>query len=175
MIKILFSLIVLQGIAFEPMNLLAVMFLCWNLTMMYMKRLWNLFWRNLNLIWSLAFLLDLPHIHHSKKKLESILIVSKLTLIIINCLFHNYYASHFRLMFYILCRNIQPNHFWFVPFYTLQDFFPNPLSSNYLLGYAEDIVRHMASLPSPKSSRSKRSYDHGVVNLIDYETTKCLE
>ncbi len=153
------------------MSPLVVMFLCWSLTMMYMKRLWNLFWKNLNLIWSLAFLLDLPHIRHLKRELKSILIVSKLTLIIINCLFHNYYASHFRSMFYVLCRDIQLDHFQFVP----QDLFPSPPLSNYLPRYAEDIVQHMASLPSPKSSRSERSYDHGVVNLIDYEATKCLE
>jgi len=33
----------------------------------------------------------------------------------------------------------------------------------------------MASLSSPKSSRGERSYDHGVLNLIDYEVTNCLE
>ncbi len=45
-------------------------------------------------------------IHHPKKKLESISIVSKLTLVIIDYLFHSYYAFHFKLMFYVLCKNI---------------------------------------------------------------------
>jgi len=49
------------------------------------------------------------------------------------------------------------------------------LLSNYLPKYVEDIARHMASLPFPKFFRSKRSYDHGVLNLIDDEATKCLE
>jgi hypothetical protein len=49
------------------------------------------------------------------------------------------------------------------------------LLSNYLPRYAKDVVQHMASLPSPNSFRSKRSYDHGVLNLIDDEATKCLE
>jgi len=55
--------------------------------------------------------------------------------------------------------------------YVLKDFFPSPPPSNYLPRYAKDIVQHMASLPSPKSSRNERSYDHGVLNLIDFETT----
>jgi hypothetical protein len=47
--------------------------------------------------------------------------------------------------------------------------------SKYLLKYVEDVAWHMASLPSPKSSRSERLYDHGVLNLIDYEAIECLE
>ncbi len=136
-----------------------------------MKRLSNLFWRNLNLMWSLVFLLNLPQIHHLKKECKSISIVSKLTLVIIECLFHNYFSSHSRLIFY---RDIQPYHFWFVSFYVLRDF-PNPLLNKYLLKYSKDISQHMASFPSLKSSRNERSYDHGVLNLIDYEATKCLE
>ncbi len=105
-LKYYFLLIFWQGIAFELVSILVAMFLCYNLTMMYMKRLWNHVWKNLNLIWSLAFLLNLSQIHHPKKKLKSILIVSKLTLVIIDFLFHNYFASHFRLMFYVLCKDI---------------------------------------------------------------------
>jgi len=60
-------------------------------------------------------------------------------------------------------------------FYALKNFFPSPLPSNYLLGYVKDIVRHMASLPTPNSFNNKRSYDHGVLNLINGETTKCLD
>jgi hypothetical protein len=59
-IKILFSMIALQGIAFELINILATIFLCFNQTMMFMKRLSNLFWISLNLMWNLAFLFDLP-------------------------------------------------------------------------------------------------------------------
>jgi hypothetical protein len=54
-----------------------------------------------------------------------------------------------------------------VSFYALRDFFPS-LLNNYLLRYVED-VQHIASLPCPKSFSSKRSYDHGVLNLIDNE------
>jgi hypothetical protein len=60
-------------------------------------------------------------------------------------------------------------------FYALSELFTSPLPNNYLLKYAKDIAQHMASLPSPKSSKSERSYDHGVLNLIDYEATECLE
>jgi hypothetical protein len=74
-------------------------------------------------------------------------------------------------MFYVLCKDIHPNHFWFILFYVLKDFFPNPPPNNYLPGYAKDNVQHMTSLPSPKSFRNKRSYDDGVLNLIDFETT----
>jgi hypothetical protein len=101
--------------------------------------------------------------------------MNKLTLVIIDCFFHNYSTSHFRLMFYVLCRDIQPDHSWFVPFYALKVFFPSPPLNNCLLGCVKDVARHIASLPSPKSSGSERSYDHGVLNLIDYEAIKCLE
>jgi hypothetical protein len=101
--------------------------------------------------------------------------MSKLTLVIIDFLFHSYSTSHFRLMFYVLCKYIQPDHYRFIPFYALRNFFPSPPLSNYLPRYAEDVAWHMASLPSPKSSRSERSYDHGVFNLIDNEATWCLE
>ncbi len=134
-----------------------------------MKRLSNLFWRSLNLIWNLAFLFNLPQICHLRRECGSILIMNKLTLVIIDCLFHSYFASHFRLMFYVLCRDIQPNHSWFISFCALRDFFPSPPLCNYLPKYAKEIAQHMASLPSPKSSRSERSHDHGVLNLIDYE------
>jgi hypothetical protein len=60
-------------------------------------------------MWNLAFLLDLPYIRHLRRKCELILIMSMLTLVIIECLFHNYFASQSRLMFYVLCRDIQPN------------------------------------------------------------------
>jgi hypothetical protein len=95
MIKILLSMITLHGIAFEPINMLATIFLCFNQTMMFMKRLSNLFWISLNLMWNLAFLFDLPQIHHLKREYGSISIVSKLALIIFACLFHNYFAYDF--------------------------------------------------------------------------------
>lgn len=138
MIKMLRFMIILQGIAFELVSLLVAMFLCWNQTMMFMKRLSNLFWRNLNIMWSLVFLLNLPQIRHLKRECKSISIVSKLTLVIIECLFHNYFSFHSRLIFYVLCRDIQPDHFQFVSFYVLRDF-PNPPSNKYLLKYYEDI------------------------------------
>jgi hypothetical protein len=56
-----------------------------------------------------------------------------------------------------------------VPFYALKNFFPSLLPNNYLLVYVEGVTRHMASLPSPNSFKNKRSYDHGVLNLIDNE------
>jgi len=169
--KIILFFIVLQGIAFQPISLSLMMFLCWNQTMMYMKRLSNLFWKSLNLIWSLDFLFNLPQIRHLRQKHESISIMSKLTLVIIDCLFHNYSTSHFRLMFYVLCKGMQLDHSWFISFYALKDFFPSPLPNNYSPTCVEDIVWHMASLPSPKSSSSERSCDHGVLNLIGYEAT----
>jgi hypothetical protein len=62
-----------------------------------------------------------------------------------------------------------------MPFYALRDFFPNPPPNNYLLGYVEDVAQHMASLPFLKFIKSERSYDHGVLNLIDNEAIECLE
>jgi hypothetical protein len=62
-----------------------------------------------------------------------------------------------------------------VPFYALKNFFPSLLWSNYLLVYVEDVIRHMASLPSPNSFKNERSYDHGVLNLIDDEVIECSE
>ncbi len=77
--------------------------------------------------------------------------MSKLILVIFECLFLNYFASNFRLMFYVLCRDIQPNRSPFVPFYALGDFFPSPPLNKCLLEYVEDIVQYMASLFSPKT------------------------
>jgi len=51
-------------------------------------------------------------------------------------------------MFYVLCKNIQLDHFQFIPFYVLRDFFPSPPLNKYLQEYAKDIAQHMASLPS---------------------------
>ncbi len=68
-----------------------------------------------------------------------------MTLVIIDCLFRSYFASHFRLVFYVLCKDIQPNHFRFILLYVLKDFFPSPPPSNYLPWYVKDIVQHMAS------------------------------
>jgi hypothetical protein len=92
-IQILVSLMILQGIAFKLVSLLVVMFLCWNQTLMFMKRLSNLFWKRLNLMWSMVWLLNLPWIRHPIKGCKLISIVSKLTLIIFECLFLNYFAS----------------------------------------------------------------------------------
>jgi hypothetical protein len=92
------------------------------------------------MMWSLVFPFDLPQIWHSRRKRESISIVNKLTLVIFECLFHNYFAFDFKLMFYVLCRDIQPDCFQFVPFYVLRDLFPSPLSHKYLQEYAEDIA-----------------------------------
>ncbi len=108
---------------------------------------------------------------HSKKKFKSISIVSKLIVVIIDFVFHSYSTSHFKLMLYVLCRNIQFNHYWFVPFYALKNFFPSLLPNNYLVADAKDIARHMASLPSPNSFKNKRSYDHAILNLSDDEAT----
>jgi len=46
-----------------------------------------------------VFLLDLSQIHHLRKELKLISIVSKLTLVIIDCLFHGFPSSHVSLMF----------------------------------------------------------------------------
>ncbi len=93
-IQILISLIILQGIAFELVSLLVVMFLCWIQMLMFTRRLSNLFWKRLNLMWSLAWLLNLAWICHPIKGCKLISIVSKLTLIIFECLFLNYFASN---------------------------------------------------------------------------------
>jgi hypothetical protein len=58
-----------------------------------------------------SFYVPPPQIRHPRRELESISIVNKLTLIIVECLFHNYFASHFRLMFYVLCRDSELGHF----------------------------------------------------------------
>jgi len=58
-----------------------------------------------------------------------------------------------------------------VSFYALRNFFPSLLPNNYLVAYAKDIARHMASLPSPNSFKNERSYDHVVLNLSDDEAT----
>jgi hypothetical protein len=58
------------------------------------------------MIWSLAFLLNLSQIRHSKREFESISIVSKLTLVILDFVFHSYFASHFRLLFYAEISNL---------------------------------------------------------------------
>jgi hypothetical protein len=63
------------------------------------------------MMWNLAFLFDLPQIWHLRRKRESISIVNKLTLVIFECLFHNYFAFDFKLMFNVLCRDIQPDCF----------------------------------------------------------------
>jgi hypothetical protein len=46
-----------------------------------------------------------------------------------------------------------------------------PLQANPCQNIVEDITQHMASLPSPKSSNTKRTYDTGVFELIDHEAT----
>jgi hypothetical protein len=56
-----------------------------------------------------------------------------------------------------------------VSFYGLRNFFPSPPPNNYLLGYAKDVAQHMVSLPFPNSFKSERSYDHGVLNLLNNE------
>ncbi len=62
-IQILVSLITLQRTTFELVSLLAMIFLCWNQMMMFMKRLSNLFWRRLDHRLKLDWLLGCPHIH----------------------------------------------------------------------------------------------------------------
>jgi len=136
MIKILLSLIDLQGIAFEP-SLSVVMFLCWNQTMMYMKRLSNLFWKSLNLIWGLVFLLDLPQICYARKEHESISIMSKLTLVSLIVFFIiilPLISSWCSMFCAKICSMIILSSFCSM-FYALRDFFPSRPPSNYLPKY----------------------------------------
>ncbi len=143
--------------------------------MMYMKRFLKLLLEKSRHDLEFVFYFQLLPDSSFEKGVRSISIMSKLTLIIIDFVFHSYYASHLRLMFYVLCKYIQLNHFQFVPFYALKNLFPSLLPSNCLLVHAEDVTRHMASLPSPNSFKSERSYDHGVLNLIDDKEIKCLD
>jgi len=41
--------------------------------------------------------------------------------------------------------------------------------------YVEDIAQQMASLPFPKSSSTERTYNIGVLKLIDYEAIESLK
>ncbi len=135
-------MIPLQGIAFKPINLLVAIFLCQNQIMMFMKSCQTSFGKIQTSCGAQFFYSTPPPFPNSppKKRAWSILIVSKLTLVIIECLFHNYSTSHFMLMFYVLCRDIQHDHSRFVSFYVLRDFFPSPPLNKYLLEYVEDIV-----------------------------------
>jgi hypothetical protein len=95
--------------------------------------------------------------------------VNKLTLIIVECLFHNYSTSHFRLMFYVLCRDIQPGHFQFIPFYVLKDFFPNPLMCKYLSKYVRPLFNTWSHYPLPNPLGAK---DHMTMVFLTLLTMR---